>query len=70
MLGSCTRVPIGVAETHIQLKKILSAKAPDVAMQADDILFIPTSTTRIISSRSLEAVIQTATALSLVAVRP
>lgn len=60
----------GVAETHIQLKKILSAKAPDVAMQADDILFIPTSTTRIISSRSLEAVIQTATALSLVAVRP
>ncbi|MBS1850840.1 MAG: polysaccharide biosynthesis/export family protein [Acidobacteria bacterium] len=62
--------PNGTAETRIELKKILQAKTADVPMQADDILFIPTSTGRIVGTRSLEAVVQAATALSIVAIRP
>ncbi|HYA26162.1 MAG TPA: polysaccharide biosynthesis/export family protein, partial [Terriglobales bacterium] len=35
--------PSGISETPVALKKILEAKAPDLPMQADDILFVPTS---------------------------
>jgi polysaccharide biosynthesis/export protein len=35
--------PTGITETTVALKKILEAKSPDVAMQADDILFVPAS---------------------------
>jgi polysaccharide biosynthesis/export protein len=59
--------PEGMRETPVQLKKILEAKAPDVPMQADDILFVPTSTEKIIAARTLEAAIQAATAVGIVA---
>jgi polysaccharide export outer membrane protein len=62
--------PQGVNETSVQLKKILEAKAPDVQLQADDILFVPTSATKAAASRSLETVMQMASALSIVAVHP
>jgi polysaccharide export outer membrane protein len=62
--------PEGVNETPIPLKKILEAKAPDLQMQADDILFVPTSAAKAAASRSLEAVMQTASALSIIAVHP
>jgi polysaccharide export outer membrane protein len=62
--------PEGVKETPIPLKKILEAKAPDLQMQADDILFVPTSAAKAAASRSLEAVMQTASALSIIAVHP
>ena len=32
-----------MTETKVEIKKMLEAKAPDVTLQADDILFIPVS---------------------------
>jgi polysaccharide export outer membrane protein len=62
--------PSGMTETPVQLKKILSAKAPDLPMQPDDILFVPTSAARVAISRTAEAAAQAATALSIVAIHP
>jgi polysaccharide export outer membrane protein len=59
--------PNGMTETPVQLKKILRAKASDIAMQADDILFIPTSATKAFTTRTLDAALQAATAASIVA---
>jgi len=61
--------PEGMTETPVQLKKILEAKAPDLPMQADDILFIPTSATKALAGRTLEAAMQAATAVSIVAIQ-
>jgi polysaccharide export outer membrane protein len=61
------RGPSGPSETPVELKKILRAKAPDLTMQADDILFVPTSTAKIIAGRTFEAAVQAATAVSIVA---
>jgi len=60
----------GMTETRVQLKKILEAKAPDLVMQADDILFVPTSARKAIASHTLEAALQAATAVSIVALAP
>jgi polysaccharide biosynthesis/export protein len=62
--------PSGMSETPVHLKQILEAKSPDVPMQADDILFVPTSAEKIIATRTLEAAIQAATAVSIVAAYP
>jgi polysaccharide export outer membrane protein len=58
----------GLSETPVELKKILRAKAPDVIMQADDILFVPTSATKVFAGRAMEAAMQAATAASIVAI--
>jgi len=60
--------PDGITETSVELKKILRAKAPDVTMQADDILFVPTSAAKAFAGRTFEAAMQAATAASIVAV--
>ena len=60
----------GMTETPIQLKKILAAKAPDLPMQADDILFVPTSTAKIAGARAAEAAVVLATGLTIVAAHP
>ena len=44
----------GRSEMPIELKKIIDRKAPDVALEADDILYIPTANGRRISSKILE----------------
>lgn len=62
--------PAGVVETKLQIKKMLEAKAPDVTLQADDILFIPVSGARVVAGRTFEAAMATATALSIYAVHP
>jgi polysaccharide export outer membrane protein len=62
--------PAGISETPVHLKQILEAKAPDVPMQADDILFVPTSTQKMLTNRTLEAAIQAATAVGIVAAIP
>jgi polysaccharide export outer membrane protein len=59
--------PSGMSETPVHLKQILEAKAPDMPMQADDILFVPTSAQKVVAARTLEAAIQAATAVSIVA---
>ena len=61
--------PGGMTETPVQLKKILRAKAPDVPMQADDILFVPTSASKVLAGRTFEAAMQAAAAVSIVAVQ-
>jgi polysaccharide export outer membrane protein len=62
--------PDGVSQVPVQLKKLLQAKADDVPLQAEDILFVPTSAKKIISGKTAEAVMQMATAASIVAIRP
>src|SRR5579863_5547206 len=62
------RGPAGLTETPVELKKILRAKAPDMTMQADDILFVPTSATKVFAGRAMEAAMQAATAASIVAI--
>jgi polysaccharide biosynthesis/export protein len=60
--------PEGMTETPVELKKILQAKAPDMAMQPDDILVVPSSTGKIIAGATLQAALQAATLLSVAAV--
>jgi polysaccharide biosynthesis/export protein len=55
------RGPDGPKEESISLKKILEAKAPDIKVQADDIIFVPVSTAKSVSKRGLEAILQAAT---------
>lgn len=55
----------GQQEIPLPLKKILSAKAPDVKLQPDDIVFVPGSTAKSIGKRSLEAIVQTATGVAI-----
>jgi polysaccharide export outer membrane protein len=64
------RTPEGTQQIKVPLKKILSAKVQDMPMQSDDILFVPSSTRKVVMARSAEALTQMATALTLVAVRP
>ena len=60
----------GMTETSVPLKKILQAKAPDVPMQANDILFVPSSATKVAATKSMDVIVQTASALTLVAAHP
>ena len=60
----------GMTETTIPLKKILQAKAPDVPLQANDILFIPSSAAKAATAKSMDVIVQTASALTLVAAHP
>jgi len=62
--------PEGMTETRVPLKKILRAQAPDVPMQANDILFVPGSVGKAIVGHSLEAVVQAAATVGMVAVIP
>ncbi len=60
----------GVTETKIEIKKMLEAKAPDVSLQADDILFVPISGRKVAVARTFEATMSVATALAIYTVRP
>jgi polysaccharide biosynthesis/export protein len=53
-------------EIPIQLKKILTAKAPDVNLQENDIVFVPNSAAKSAGKRTLEAIVQAATGAALV----
>jgi len=60
--------PGGMTETPVQLKKILRAQAPDLSLQANDILVVPSSAGKILAGRTLEAAIQAATLVSVTAI--
>lgn len=62
--------PNGISETPVALKKILEAKAPDLPMQADDILFVPTSAGKDFAGHTLQAAFQAAAAASIITVLP
>jgi len=55
-------------ETPLNLKKMLQAKAPDLPLEPNDILIVPSNTGKILAGRTLEAALQAATLLSVAAV--
>jgi polysaccharide biosynthesis/export protein len=57
--------PKGPQEIPIQLKKIMSAAMPDMKLEADDIIFVPTSAAKSAAHRGLEGIIQAATAAAV-----
>jgi polysaccharide biosynthesis/export protein len=60
--------PTGPVEIPIQLKKILAAKSPDVKLEAEDILFVPTSAGKTAASMALDAGVRLATSVAAYAV--
>jgi polysaccharide export outer membrane protein len=72
MSGVCIirKGPAGMTQTKVPLKKMLEAKAPDVNLQADDILFVPLSGARVAAGRGFEAAISAATGVAILAAHP
>jgi polysaccharide biosynthesis/export protein len=60
--------PEGMTETKVPLKKMLEAKAPDITMQADDILFVPLSGVRVAANTGFNAAVAAASGLAILAV--
>jgi polysaccharide export outer membrane protein len=59
--------PAGMTETRLPLKKMLEAKAPDVNLQADDILFVPLSGVRVAAGSGFTAALTAASGLAIIA---
>jgi polysaccharide biosynthesis/export protein len=59
------RTPQGPQEIPIQLKLILAAKAADPKLEAEDIVFVPSSTAKGAAKRGLEAIVQTAVGVAI-----
>lgn len=55
----------GVQEIPVPLSKLLSAKATDQPLQAEDVLFVPKSLGKSVARRSAEAILQVATGLAI-----
>lgn len=55
----------GMQEIKVPLKRILAGKQSDIRMQPDDVLFVPQSTGKKVATRSLDAVLQTATGIAI-----
>ena len=59
------RTPAGPQEIPIPLKKILTAEAPDMTLQAEDIVFVPRRAGKRAAERTIEAILQVATGLAI-----
>jgi len=57
--------PQGREETPLMLKKILTSQLKDPYLQADDIIFVPTSVAKSASKRTIDAIVQTATGMAI-----
>ncbi len=62
--------PSGMVETKVPLKKMLEAKAPDVTLQADDILFVPVSGARVAAGQGIQAAVSAASGIAVIAAHP
>ena len=62
--------PQGPQEMPLPLKDMLSSKSPDIHLQAEDIIFVPTSRAKNAGKRTLEAIIQAATGVAVYGARP
>lgn len=62
--------PTGMTETKVEIKKMLEAKAQDVTLQGDDILFVPVSGGKLLAGRTLEVAMAAATAATVYSVHP
>jgi len=58
-----------MTETPIELKKMLQAKVPDIPLKPDDILFVPSSMSKVVMTRSVDLALQAASAASIVAIQ-
>lgn len=65
-----TNGPNGMTEMTVPLKNMLRAKAPDVPLQANDILFIPVSGKKVAASRAVETAVALTAAVSIYAIHP
>jgi polysaccharide export outer membrane protein len=54
------------AELSVDLKRILDGKAPDFMLEADDILYVPSSLSKTVSLRTIESAVQIGTGLAIV----
>jgi len=59
------KTPQGPQETPLALKRMLSAEAPDMKLEADDIVFVPSSTAKSAARRGLESIVQVATGVAI-----
>jgi len=59
------KTPAGPEEVPLPLKKILAAKAPDLQLQPDDIVFVPGSAGMSAAKRGAEAALQMATGVAI-----
>ncbi len=64
------QTPTGVQEIPVNLKKVLYAKAPDMALVKGDVLFIPGSAAKAAAYRTADAAMSLSTTLAIVAVHP
>ena len=64
------QTPSGVQEIPVNLKKVLYAKAPDMALVKGDVLFIPGSAAKAAAYRSAEAAVSLSTSLAVLSVHP
>lgn len=64
------QTPGGIQEIPVRLKKVMQAKAPDVALVKGDVLFIPGSATKALAYRGADAAMSMTTALTVLAVHP
>lgn len=49
----------------VDLKRILAGKAEDLVLQPNDILFVPSSTAKVITNRTIDAAVQIGTGLAI-----
>ena len=59
------KTPAGPEEVPLPLKKILAAKAPDLQLQPDDIVFVPVSAGLSAGKRAAETALQMATGVAI-----
>jgi protein involved in polysaccharide export with SLBB domain len=57
--------PAGPTEIPLELKQILAAKAPDLRLQAEDIIFVPSSTAKSVGGRTVQSIINIATGVAI-----
>jgi polysaccharide export outer membrane protein len=62
------RTPSGIQEIPIDLRKVLYAKAPDMALVTGDVLFVPGSGAKAAAYRTADAAMSLSTALAVVAI--
>jgi polysaccharide export outer membrane protein len=59
------RTPEGLKDIPLPLKKLLEAKIPDVQLQADDIIWVPSSRGKAIAGSAISSIINSAASLAI-----
>jgi polysaccharide biosynthesis/export protein len=59
------KTPEGPKDVPLSLKQILAAKAPDLQLEPDDVVFVPSSAGKSAAKRGAEAILQMATGVAI-----